>query len=129
MRKITAKVAKVLSKSEIAINVGENVGVEENNKVKVMRQIDIFDPESSESLGSITRTVLTLDVVSVQEKLAIARIPVQSMLAPILGRREKIIGGVDVTDSTTVMLTEGDDVAVFVRDHGFEIPDEATDTE
>lgn len=125
MREIPAKVAKVLSASEIVINVGENMDVEEGNAVMVRRRIDIFDPDSSESLGSIDRTVLTLNVISVQEKLSVARIPTQSMLAPMLNRREKTIGGTGVRESSTVTLKDGDDVTVVVRDHGFEIPHEA----
>lgn len=114
MPELSAKIAEVLSKSEIVINIGEDHGVEQGNTVEVNREIEIFDPDSMESLGSIKRTVLALRVVEVQSRLSIARIPAKSMLSAALGQREKEISGAAEVDSTRVSLSKGDEVAVFV---------------
>lgn len=122
MPELSAKIAEVLSKSEVVINVGEDNGVEQGNTVEINRDIEIFDPDSMESLGTIRRTILTLRVVEVQPRLSLARIPSKSMLSAALSQREKEISGSAEMDSSRVHLSKGDEVAVFIASDDSEGP-------
>jgi hypothetical protein len=72
MSKVIAKIAAVISDSLIAINVGSDKGVADDDKALVMRTIDIEDPDTSEKLGSVSVSVLALKVNHVQPKLCTA---------------------------------------------------------
>ncbi len=132
MPDLSAKVAKVLSKSEIVINVGEDDGVAEGNTVSVTQNIEIYDPDTNESIGTIERTILTLRVISVQPRLSIARIPARNMVTAAMNQRDKEIVGASAVDSTSVTLLEGDDLTVYIAGEptpifGLTPPDEDTD--
>ena len=71
---IRGKVARVLNKREIAINIGANHGVTIGMYFDVMdvNETDIIDPDTNEVLGSIERPVVRVKVTHIQEKLSVA---------------------------------------------------------
>lgn len=71
---IRAAVARVLNSREIAINAGENEGIQVGMFFDVMdpKGDDIEDPKSGEILGSIERPKVRVKVTKVQEKLSVA---------------------------------------------------------
>ena len=73
MKKITqGKVAKLLNDSQIALNCGSNDGVEMNDTVRVMNRVEINDPDTKESLGSILVQILVMRVNFVMERASTA---------------------------------------------------------
>lgn len=72
MRTINAKVATVLSATEIALNVGADQGVQVDDKVRLYRLVRVIDPDSKEDLGGVQLTKLNLKVHHVQARLCTA---------------------------------------------------------
>ncbi len=72
---IRGKVARILNSREIAINIGSKRGVLVGMRFDVMDRTgaDVTDPETGESLGSIERPKVRVEVSSVQERLSVAR--------------------------------------------------------
>ena len=70
---IAARVAAVVSDSEVAINVGAHQGVQADDVVVVMRTFQIADPDTGRPIGEVTRPKLRLRVVEVQPDLAVAK--------------------------------------------------------
>ena len=71
---IRGKVARVLNKREIAINIGSNHGVTVGMYFDVMSAIetDIIDPDTGKVLGTIERPKIRLKITHTQEKLSVA---------------------------------------------------------
>ena len=71
---IRGKVARLLNKREIAINIGSNNGVTIGMYFDVMNasETDIIDPDTNEVLGSIERPIVRVKVTHVQESLSVA---------------------------------------------------------
>ena len=68
------KVARVLGEFELALNRGTAHGVKLGDRVKVANVVEVRDPDSGESLGSIRVTKLKLEVSEVTDKLCVARV-------------------------------------------------------
>lgn len=115
MIEISAQVASVLSASEIAINVGTARGVQIGDSAIVWRSVDIRDPNTNESLGSVLRRRLQLDVRSVEERFCVAsvHIPAPNVLGSFFGRQTTWITGMEVKDEALVPLKSGDQVTVY----------------
>jgi hypothetical protein len=71
---IRAKVASVLSDSELVFNVGSGRGVHEDDVATVFRQIPISDPDSHEDLGQIRRPVVRCRVTEVQQRMCVGTV-------------------------------------------------------
>lgn len=70
---IRGKIARVLNSREVALNVGDNKGVEVGMLFDVLsRGEDIIDPDTGESLGSLDLPKARLQIVRVYDKLAVA---------------------------------------------------------
>lgn len=71
----TGKVARILNTRELAINRGSADGVREGMRFAVLDDSgeDIQDPDTGESLGSVVRPKVEVEVFSVEEHLALAR--------------------------------------------------------
>lgn len=71
---IEGKVAKILNTRELVINRGSEHGIEAGMRFKVLEIIEeIFDPDTNENLGSISREKIRVKAVDVQPRFAIAR--------------------------------------------------------
>jgi len=72
---IKGKVARVLNSRELAINCGEEHGVQVGMIFAVLdpKGEDITDPDSEEVIGSIGRTKVLVEVVKVEQRLSLAR--------------------------------------------------------
>ena len=67
------KVAAVINRRELVINRGSDAGVQEGMKFKVMdRRLEITDPESNETLGTLEREKVRVKVSEVHPKFSIA---------------------------------------------------------
>jgi hypothetical protein len=73
--RITGQVARILTSRDLVINRGRTDGVTEGMKFAVLDPAgeNIKDPESGESLGSIRRPKVYVQVSKVEERLALAR--------------------------------------------------------
>lgn len=71
---IRGKVARILTSRELVINVGSKDGVTVGMYFDVMdpKGEDITDPDTLEVLGSIPRPKIRVQVMAVQERLAVA---------------------------------------------------------
>ncbi|NUV62789.1 FlgT C-terminal domain-containing protein [Streptomyces sp. CAI-85] len=72
MKAIEAKLATVVDESRIALNRGSLAGVQEGDSVALYRTVEVLDPDSGESLGSVDVKKLNLEVEIVQEKMCVA---------------------------------------------------------
>jgi hypothetical protein len=110
-----AKVAQILSASEIAVNVGQDHDVSQGDDVVVWRKVDIRDPETAEVLGSINRQKLRLKISFVEERFSIARIQVSSpnFFPSFFGTQTQFITGTHVPDDEHIPLKIGDEVTVY----------------
>jgi hypothetical protein len=72
--RITGKVAKITSDREVILNRGSEHGVEQGMYFYIKGDpIDIADPDTNESLGSVTPIKIVVQVGEVSEKFCIAR--------------------------------------------------------
>jgi hypothetical protein len=73
--KLKGAVATVLSSRELVINLGSEAGVEPGMKFAVLNRkgVDITDPETNESIGSVPIAKVIVEVTRVEPKLSVAR--------------------------------------------------------
>ena len=71
MAKIVAKVATVISESEVAFNVGSESGVKINYSATIQRPVRIEDPDTHEELGTVLVPALKLKVSLVADKYSV----------------------------------------------------------
>jgi len=71
---IRGKVARILNSRELAINVGSIDGVMLGMQFDVLEAtgVDIKDPDTGETLGSVRRAKIRVEVVKVQGRLSVA---------------------------------------------------------
>lgn len=71
---IKCKVAAIVNEREIVINKGAEAGVKPDMKFKVMEpDIDVRDPDSGATLGTVTREKIRVKIADVQPKFAVGR--------------------------------------------------------
>lgn len=76
MKRVNARIARVLGDQRVAINIGADIGVSVDDQVIVFDVIDIPDPDNpEESLGETELPILTLKIESVSERFSVARVP------------------------------------------------------
>lgn len=68
---IRAKIAQVLSDSELVINVGKADGVTFDMKFNISEIIEIKDPDSTKVLGAVECPIVFFKVWEVQENLTV----------------------------------------------------------
>ncbi|MCY4450290.1 MAG: hypothetical protein OXE02_15750 [Chloroflexi bacterium] len=71
---VRGKVARVINSRQVALNVGEDNGVEVGMIFKILslEGADIKDPDTGEVLGSVELEKIRVKVVEVRERLSIA---------------------------------------------------------
>lgn len=117
-RELDAKIATILSDTSIAINVGEDDGVDLDSVVFVWRSVDVEDPDNGEVLGTVKLKNLKLNVYEVYPRLALAKVEAQGY-NPLAGmfKPGKVISSTDrILDQDYVDLSIGDAVTVIVND-------------
>ena len=71
---IQGKVATILNERDLIINRGSSAGVKEGMIFAILEPtIEITDPESGDSLGSITREKIRVKIVEVKGKFAVGK--------------------------------------------------------
>ena len=71
---IKGKVAAILNSRELVINKGDEDGVKDGMKFKILDRIaEIFDPDTKKILGRVQREKIRVKIVEVKEKLSIGR--------------------------------------------------------
>jgi hypothetical protein len=121
MSKIIAKVATIISDSILALNVGSDKGVAEDDKAFVMRAIKVQDPDTSEELGTVRVSVLALRVNHVQPKLCTAYVTsAQDDVGynPTRVRKTKKIADSSMEEKPgiSVFVQAGDRVEIEIKD-------------
>lgn len=73
MATIEGKVAAILSRTELIINRGSDHGVSKGDKFYVEAEIGpVYDPETNEDLGKLTRVWGNVEVTRIAEKFCLA---------------------------------------------------------
>ena len=71
---IKGKVATIINERDLVINIGSDAGVQDGMKFKVIEsQLDIKDPDTGESLGSVSREKIRVKIVEVHSKFSIGK--------------------------------------------------------
>lgn len=68
---IRGKVARVLSDRELVINKGAADGVTFDMTFSIIQVVQVKDPETFSVLGTVERPIVFLEVIEVQEHLAV----------------------------------------------------------
>jgi hypothetical protein len=109
---IRAKVAEVISDTELAIDAGTRAGVAIDDVVTLLKTIVVKDTGTGEELGVVRRPALRLRVVEVQDWLCVAKSidywgPNESEpLAFLFNRRLKTISGSRSEGSSQTIYAE-----------------------
>ena len=74
MNKIVAKVAQIISQSELAFNAGSEQGVDVGNIATVQKPVAIRDPDSQEELGTVMVPTLRLRIHLVEPKFSVGAV-------------------------------------------------------
>jgi hypothetical protein len=99
------KVAALLAENQLAINCGSNQGVEKGDVVHVKRSVEIRDPDTKETLGSVLLQVVTLRVSLVMDRASVAYVT-DRVLNPITQTSmPRILGGASLPGSSFKTLT------------------------
>lgn len=117
---LRALVAIVIDEEQIAVNAGTKAGVNAGDRLYILRETDIPDPENPErSLGTAFVRKGTLNVETVDENFAVAR--VTKVSKNMLGPAEPTF---TITDDPRndgrgrVFIEAGDPVDILLTDQG-----------
>ena len=73
-KSIEGRVARILNERELVINRGTEQGIRDGMKFSVLEETgNILDPETRESLGSLTREKIRVMIVDVRPKFSVGR--------------------------------------------------------
>jgi hypothetical protein len=115
---IRGRVARILNSRELVINKGHSDGVQDGMYFAVLdpNAEDITDPETGEVLGSIHRPKTFVKIVTVEERLSLARTFRQwnrggqlsglSGLSELLGPPRVVVESLKTSESTWEQLDE-----------------------
>ena len=70
---LTGKIAGILNPRELAINLGSLVGIKVDMVFRILGESELYDPDTSEKLGTVQYEKGRVKVVEVKEKFAIVR--------------------------------------------------------
>jgi hypothetical protein len=127
MKIADGKVAGIVAPNMAAINVGSNQGVKVGDLVRVVREVEVEDPDSHEDLGGVVFTKVKLRVNYTDKRFSIAetvdypnRGPLSSIyaLSSITGDVEtlKLTTNASSAGSGTVLIAIGDPAIVERED-------------
>lgn len=124
---IDAKIATLLSDIRLAVNVGSLAGVAKGDQVVLFQTITVKDPDSGEPLGEVKLTTLRMSIEDVQERLAVAVVPNESisisrMMTQIVTpkRIASLTDDPFNADSSKVLAARGQSVVVILKSTGTE---------
>lgn len=115
---IPAKVAGLISETQVAFNVGSDAGVSVGDIAQVVKNVDVDDPDTGDRLGTVALIRLNLKIVHVQERLSVGAVTdySASSAATVLAgsRRRKKVGlvGDGVYDDGMVKISLGESVII-----------------
>ena len=92
---IEGKVARILNERDLVINKGAEEGVKEGMKFRVTEpEIAIQDPDTQETLGTLSREKIRVSVVEVLPRFSVGKTyetyttyPIPELMPPLLPRR------------------------------------------
>ncbi len=124
MSLVEGKLATLVDEIRVAINRGSASGAQEGDVVTLFRTVQVDDPETGESLGSVDVKKLTLEVETVREKMCVAVVVdlfyadgesndfVSSILRP--KRRKRVAYEVKKGDRRTVQVEVGEKATIDI---------------
>ncbi|WP_079138061.1 FlgT C-terminal domain-containing protein [Streptomyces sp. PTY087I2] len=124
MTTVEGKLAALVDESRVAINLGSAAGVQEGDRVSLFRTVQVDDPDSGESLGSVEVKKLALKVELVREKMCVAAVSdlfivdneagdtLSALLRP--KRRKRVAFDVARGDQRTVKVAIGERVTIDI---------------
>lgn len=121
---IEGKLAALVDDSRVAVNLGSLAGVQEGDDVTLYRTVEVEDPDTGESLGSVDVEKLHLQVELVREKMCVAVVtdlyyadnePADGVWALIRPKRRKRVAfDVSKGDRRTVKVKIGERAVVDI---------------
>lgn len=72
--RVSCKLATIVDEYQLAFNAGTDNHVSEGDIVDLYRVVEVKDPESQETLGSVSLVKIRLRVGHVQKRLCVARV-------------------------------------------------------
>ena len=70
---VKGKVAKILNDREVVINRGESDGVKLGARFKVIETVNVEDPDTKETIGTIEREKIRFKITHLEPAMSIAR--------------------------------------------------------
>jgi len=120
MTEVSAKVANVLDSSRLALAVGSDQGVEVGDAVRLWREVEVIDPDSKESLGTVRLVKARLSVSEVQPRFCIAEVRTESWTSSILAPRRTLLTSQRISSassgSNSVHVVVGEVVTIETSD-------------
>ncbi|HEX5117112.1 MAG TPA: hypothetical protein VFW65_18115 [Pseudonocardiaceae bacterium] len=118
MAEIVAKVAALVSDTQLAINAGTDQGVKEGYTAYLFRTVTVNDPDTQEDLGSVRLVKLNLRVSHVQKKLCVAAVtdfetkadPFPESIASVRSRKRVTTSRASQVDGRVVLVRVGEEV-------------------
>jgi hypothetical protein len=115
---VEAKVANVISDEEVAFSAGRNQGVAREDVATIYRRIQVPDPDGGGILGYVSRPLLSLLIIEVQDNLSVGRViqpptiaSVFNMIAPSPRTRVTESTGKE-SDAHLIVVRKGQRVAI-----------------
>ncbi len=71
--KISARVAGIISRTEVAFTAGSEKGVAEDDLAVIFRDIEVRDPDSNEVIGVVKRPILRFRITEVQPRMSVGQ--------------------------------------------------------
>ncbi len=118
--RINGKVARIVDRTMVALNIGKKQGVREGDSARVYRQVDVQDPDSHEELGTVHLTKVELRVTYVDDRFCIAETvgtaPARGLGSLYLtfgeAQQLRVTTNPKEVDSSTVLIAIGDPVYI-----------------
>ena len=130
MTSISAKVAAIITESQVAFNIGSDVGVKIGDTATYYESMTIKDPDSHETLGTIGVERLRFRIDHVQEKLSTGAVTTlqHNVRTGVASSRRMQIAASKIEEETgvSIKLAVGDRVTIEISEKkgGAEFTDE-----
>ncbi|MBB3325477.1 FlgT C-terminal domain-containing protein [Microlunatus antarcticus] len=118
-----AKVAKILTPTLLAVNVGKATGVQVGDEVILFRSEHVNDPVTGEELDVVNFVKLRLEISEVREKMSLAKVTDRQRSQSSVGGAGKLkTMGDGFTGEEDVSVQTGEDVVIRREDPPAEPP-------
>lgn len=117
---VMAKVAQIVGRQEVAFNKGSVDGVEVGAIARLMRAVEVTDPDNQEVIGTVLRAVARFRISEVQDRLCVGesldlvQLPPSTVVqfTPTLPVRRSVTNDPKKANSSTLYVRIGTRAAI-----------------